>query len=102
MSRQQMEQITAPPELGDNEKLVVDAEDVVEPNDVLVPAQLSQHIDLFLQLGNVLRIAPEQDAFAGKLFPLPGSSARVTLRLTARSDADLPVRPFPNDQVPMK
>jgi hypothetical protein len=68
----------------------------------LVTAQLSQHIDLLLQLGNVFRIAAEQHAFTRKLFPLAGSSARVTLGLPARRDADLPIRTFPNDQVAMK
>lgn len=51
-----MEQVSSPSKFRYYEKFIIDAKDVVKPNDIVMSSQLSQHVNLLLQLRNVLGI----------------------------------------------
>ena len=100
MRRQQVKQVATTSQLGYYKEFIVDTKDVVQSNDIVVPAKFAQDIDFLLQLGNVLGVVAEHDTLAGKLFPLAGPvGGLVSLRFAAGRNADLSVAALANDQV---
>mmetsp|Transcript_38344 Transcript_38344/g.114796 ORF Transcript_38344/g.114796 Transcript_38344/m.114796 type:complete len:207 (+) Transcript_38344:804-1424(+) len=115
-----MEQVATPPQLSDDKKLIVDAEHVIEPNDILVSPQFPQDVHLLLELRDVLRVVPKDNTLAGKLLafaraattiaatpsstslPRPTATAGVALGLAAGGNAYLAIGPLPNDKVSME
>ncbi len=103
MGSQQMEQIPASSQFGNNEQFIIHAKDIKQSNDIVMSAQFSQHVDLLLQFGNVLGIIPQHDAFAGEFFAFPGPGCgMMSLGLAAAGYTDLSVGSFSDDQVPME
>mmetsp|Transcript_13059 Transcript_13059/g.23986 ORF Transcript_13059/g.23986 Transcript_13059/m.23986 type:complete len:240 (+) Transcript_13059:955-1674(+) len=99
MRRQQVEQISTPPQLRYYKQLIIYTKNIEEPNHIIMPPQLPQHIHLLLQLGNILRIIPQHYAFASKLLALARLVGMVSLGLAAGGYADLSIGPLANDQV---
>jgi hypothetical protein len=58
MSGEQVEQVTSSPQLCYYEKLIVHTEDIVQPNDIVMPSKFSQDVNFLLKFGNVLGIVP--------------------------------------------
>ena len=99
---QEMKEITSTSQLGYYEEFVVHAKYIVQTNDIYMATQFSQHVDFFLQFGNILGIVPKHDTFARKLLPFSASSSGMTFRLSTRSNAHLTVRSFSNYQITMQ
>ena len=102
MSCQQVKQISPSPQLRYYKQLIVHTKHIVQPDNIIMPPQLPQHVDLLLQFGNVLGIIPQHDTFTRKLLSLAGLTAGMPLGFPPRCNADLSIGSFPNDQVPME
>jgi hypothetical protein len=53
-----VEQVSTPTEFSDYKEFVVYTEDIVEPDNVIMPTEFTKHVDLFLKFRDVLRIVP--------------------------------------------
>ena len=96
-----MEQIPTTAQFGYYKELVVDTENVVEPNDVLVAPQLAQHVDFFLELGDILGVVAEHDTLAGKLFAL-AIACGVAFGFPSARNTHLSITALANHQVSMQ
>ena len=94
-----MKQVTATTQLRYYKELVVDTKDVIKPNDVIMSPKLTQDIDLLLQLGDVLGVIAQHDAFAGELFPFTRATILMSFWFTPRGNTDLTVGSLSNNQV---
>ena len=94
---QEMKEVTSTSQFGYYKKFVIHTEHIVQSNDIDMAPKLAQHIDFFLQFGNVLGVTSQHDTFAGKLLAFATSATRVTLRFAPRGNAHLTVGSFPND-----
>jgi hypothetical protein len=94
-----VEQISSPSQFGYYEKLIVNAKHIIQPNDIIMPPQLSQNIYLLLQFGDIFRITPEENALTRKLLSFSRFGRGVSFRFPTRGDADLAVGTFANHKV---
>ena len=97
VGRQQVKQIPTPPQLCYYKQLIVHTKHIKQPNDIIMPPQFPQYIDLLLQLGDVLWVITEHDAFAGEFFTLSRFIRVVSLCFATGGNADLPIGSLSNN-----